>query len=155
MPLFRYFMVTGGGLVALLLVVDRFAGRAENDLAQAEQGTPTIRINSDEKWPEKIVFDTSAPRIPAPAIAAAVVAPPSAPAAVDKAREAFALAPQPAAGPKPATSAPPKRVAVNRHRRSSTRMAAHDQPMFFQPTFFQPTFFQPTPFGPRRSASRW
>lgn len=155
MPLFRYFVVTGGVLAAVLLIVNRFVAQPESDSTQAEQGSPTIRINSVEKWPEKIVFDTSAPQIRPPDVAASLVASPPAPAANEKAREAFALAAQPAAEPKPATPPPSRRVAVSRHRHPSARAMAHDQPMFFQPTFFQPTFFQPLSFGPRRSASRW
>ena len=154
MPLFRYFVVTGGVLAAVLLIVNRFVAQPESDSTQAEQGSPTIRINSVEKWPEKIVFDTSAPQI-RPPDAPMVASAPAAPPPNGKPREAYALATQPAAEPKQATPPPTRRVAVSRHRHPSARAMAHDQPMFFQPTFFQPTFFQPLSFGPRRSASRW
>ena len=153
MPLFRYFMVTGGVLLAVLLVVDRIVGHPDYEAVQAEQGAPTIRINSVEKWPEKIVFDTSAPQI-RPPDAPMVASAPAAPPPNGKPREAYALATQPAAEPKQATP-PARHVAVSRHRRQSVRVAALHQPGFFQPTFFQPTFFQPMTFGPRRSASRW
>ncbi|SRR5260370_998663 len=62
MPLARYFFFVGGVLLALLFVVDAVlpklpvADRADTDL-------PVIRIHSDRKWPERVVFDTSLPTI--------------------------------------------------------------------------------------------
>jgi hypothetical protein len=62
MPLARYFFFVGGVLLALLFVVDAVlpklpvADRADTDL-------PAIRIHSDRKWPERVVFDTSLPTI--------------------------------------------------------------------------------------------
>jgi hypothetical protein len=67
MPLARYFFLVGGVLLALLFAVDAVVpklpvpDRADTDL-------PVIRIHSDRKWPERVVFDTSLPTIvPAPA----------------------------------------------------------------------------------------
>jgi hypothetical protein len=67
MPLVRYFFLVGGVLLALLFAVDAVVpklpvpDRADTDL-------PVIRIHSDRKWPERVVFDTSLPTIvPAPA----------------------------------------------------------------------------------------
>jgi hypothetical protein len=61
MPLGRYFLFVGGVLLALLFV----ANAALPGLPAAEQTVaasadfPVIRIHSDRKWPERIVFDTS------------------------------------------------------------------------------------------------
>jgi hypothetical protein len=64
MPLARYFLYVGGALLALLFVVG-----AELPTSPAAQVTvtdtaaelPTIRIHTDRKWPERVVFDTSIP----------------------------------------------------------------------------------------------
>jgi hypothetical protein len=64
MPLARYFLYVGGVLLALL-----FIGSAclPNTPPRAETAVylPPIRIHSDRKWPERIVFDTAAalPRV--------------------------------------------------------------------------------------------
>jgi hypothetical protein len=62
MPLGRYFFLAGGVLLALLFVADAVLpklpapDRTDTDL-------PVIRIHSDRKWPERVVFDTSLPTI--------------------------------------------------------------------------------------------
>jgi hypothetical protein len=67
MPLARYFMYVGGVLLALLFVVDAFLpGPPVADENGAVSELPVIRIHSDRKWPERVVFDTSQP-IVAPA----------------------------------------------------------------------------------------
>jgi hypothetical protein len=94
MPLARYFFFVGGVLLALLFVVDAVlpklpvADRTDTDL-------PVIRIHSDRKWPERVVFDTSIPTIipPQTAKAEAVVPAPAPVADVSakvRVREAFA-----------------------------------------------------------------
>jgi hypothetical protein len=58
----RYFFFVGGVLLALLFIADAYlpklpvADRANTDL-------PVIRIYSDRKWPERVVYDTSLPTI--------------------------------------------------------------------------------------------
>jgi hypothetical protein len=62
MPLARYFVIVGGVLLALLFIADAFLPKFE----VAERVTvnlPVIRIHSDRKWPERIVYDTSLPTI--------------------------------------------------------------------------------------------
>jgi hypothetical protein len=67
MPLMRYFLYVGAALLVLLFV----AGGAFPTLpvTPAAETTdtaadlPTIRIHTDRKWPERVVFDTSAPTI--------------------------------------------------------------------------------------------
>jgi hypothetical protein len=64
MFLARYFLYVGGALLALLLIVS--AELPQVSLAPSSNTAadlPAIRINSDRKWPAKVVFDTSAPTI--------------------------------------------------------------------------------------------
>jgi hypothetical protein len=74
MPVLRYFIFVGGALLALLFVADAYAPMAPvaakaDTVATTEN--PTLRIRSDRKWPEAIVFDTSQPTIvPAPVLKA-------------------------------------------------------------------------------------
>ena len=102
MPLARYFFLVGGVLLALLFVVDAVAPKLPVP-ERADTDLPVIRIHSDRKWPERVVFDTSVPTVtPAPqALASAAPATPAAPvaAAPDEAkarvRESFAQLPLP------------------------------------------------------------
>ena len=95
MPLARYFLYVGGVLLTLLFILDvSFTKFPAVERAQAN--LPVIRIHSDRKWPDRIVFDTSLPtivpaptvlvedRVPGPATVADVPA-------KDREREAFAL----------------------------------------------------------------
>src|ERR1700742_3740803 len=62
MPLARYFIYVGGVLLALLFISDAYLPK----LPVAESvnaDLPMIRIHSDRKWPERVVFDTSRPTI--------------------------------------------------------------------------------------------
>jgi hypothetical protein len=64
MLLARYFLYVGGALLALLLVVS--AELPQTDAVPSTNSAsdvPAIRINSDRKWPAKVVFDTTAPTI--------------------------------------------------------------------------------------------
>lgn len=98
MPIARYFLFVGGALLALLLAIDAFA--PQQPVAVASQAAPSIdktvvRIRSDQKPPERVVYDTSLPTIVPPVVVAAAVAPPVpvAAAAADaqaKVRDTFA-----------------------------------------------------------------
>jgi len=72
MPLARYFVFVGGVLLALLFISDAFLPKLPV-VAGAETvvDKSIIRIRSDRKWPERIVFDTSLPTIVLPATAPA------------------------------------------------------------------------------------
>lgn len=109
MPILRYFLFVGGSLLALILVAN-----AAMPSAPVPEGLtsgtdlPPVRIHSDRKLPERVVFDTS---VAAPAPVAILVAPakpvvalapvaeaPVAPAAAEmsakaRVREAFAQLP--------------------------------------------------------------
>jgi hypothetical protein len=94
MPLARYFLYVGGALLTLLLILD--ACLTKFPVMETHANLPVIRIHSDRKWPERIVFDTSLPTIvPAPtAIVEDRVPGPGKVAYVsakEREREAFAL----------------------------------------------------------------
>ena len=64
MPLARYFVFVGGVLLALLFI----SGAMLPKLPMAESADlgiekSSLKINSDRKWPERIVFDTSIPTV--------------------------------------------------------------------------------------------
>ncbi|WP_108518258.1 hypothetical protein [Bradyrhizobium algeriense] len=96
MPVARYFLFVGGVLLALLLAIDALVPQ---QAVVASQTAPSVdktvvRIRSDQKPPERVVYDTSLPTIVPPTVTARVVAP-SVPASADataqaRARETFA-----------------------------------------------------------------
>src|ERR1700759_2801396 len=106
MPLLRYFLYVGGALLSLILIANLVLPQEAlpGTLTSAAQ-LPPVRIQSDRKLPERIVFDTSStvPPAPVPVLAprkvAAVVTPAPAPAATAemsakaRVREAFAQLP--------------------------------------------------------------
>ena len=73
MPVARYFMFVGGALLALLFLIDAYV---PSQALVASHAAPSIdrnvvRIRSDAKLPERVVYDTSLPTIvppPAPLI---------------------------------------------------------------------------------------
>jgi hypothetical protein len=91
MPLARYFFFVGGVLLALLLISDAYLPKLPIT-NRADSVLPVIRIHSDRKWPERVVYDTNLPTIiPAHlANADSLPAPASVADASTKAREAFA-----------------------------------------------------------------
>jgi hypothetical protein len=110
MPLARYFVFVGGVLLALLLVVGAVLPQLPvADSVDAGVDKSTIRIHSDRKWPERVVFDTSLPTIvPAQTLKAEAAIPAPAPTIVAdvppkaRVREAFAqLVPPESKKPEP------------------------------------------------------
>ena len=94
MLLARYFFYVGGVLLALLFVLDAYLPKPPV-AERANANLPVIRIHSERKWPERIVFDTSLPTIIPPRIASGERSIPVPPAATDvsvKARQRDALA---------------------------------------------------------------
>ena len=100
MPLARYFLFVGGVLLALLFVVDAVLPTlpvADADRTNTGVDRSVIRIHSDRKWPERVVFDTSIPTIvPAQTAKAEAVVPAPGPTIVadvsakTRVREVFA-----------------------------------------------------------------
>ena len=99
MPVARYFLFVGGVLLALLLAIDALVPQ---QTVVASQAAPSIdktvvRIRSDQKPPERVVYDTNLPTIvpPSAVTAQVAVAPSAAPASADataqaRVRETFA-----------------------------------------------------------------
>ena len=154
MPIARYFLFVGGALLALLLAVDAFAPQqpaVAASQAVASIDKTVVRIRSDQKPPERVVYDTSLPTIVPPAVVAAAVAPPVpvAAAAADaqaKVRDTFAqFVPE---AKKPDAQA-------QRKRKVAKARPAH--PMQGQPS--QIRVAQQSPFGffggPSRSTWTW
>jgi hypothetical protein len=150
MPVLRYFLYVGGALLALLLVFNAVLPQAPatNSLTSSAE-TPAIRIHSDQKWPEPVVFDTSQSAIaPAPVTVAKVAAAPAVtqspvnPAvtvASPKARVREAFAQLPLSGQIPAVAAETKKAEVKPQPRRKVARAhpvrEPQQPMMMQ----QPT----------------
>ena len=73
MPLLRYFIFVGGSLLALLLVVNvTLPAEPLQETATSGSDLPPVRIHSDRKLPDRVVFDTSAV-LPGQTLAAPVV----------------------------------------------------------------------------------
>src|SRR4051794_108329 len=70
MPLARYLSFVGGVLLALLFILDACFPELPV-VAKPKVHPPVIRIYSDEKWPERVVYDTSLPTIVPVAVATA------------------------------------------------------------------------------------
>jgi hypothetical protein len=62
MPLARYFLYVGGALLALLFILDPYFPKLQ--VADWEHPrSAIIHIHSDQKWPERIIYDTSLPAV--------------------------------------------------------------------------------------------
>jgi len=102
MPLAAYFRNVGAVLLALLFVA-YFTLPAPPVVAQTEVYPPAIRIHSDRKWPERVIFDTTtviASATPAAAFAEIAASPeardaPASPTNATVVSEAFAMLSRP------------------------------------------------------------
>ena len=101
MPLFRYFTVAGGALLALLFVVSGLFPETET-VNRGDVARPVIRIASDRVGPPRVEIDT---RSQAAAIPASVPDIVQAPAQVAEARPG-------SSAPTRAVSAPTRAVAI-------------------------------------------
>lgn len=83
MPVARYFLFVGGVLLALLLAIDALVPQQAVVASQAAPSVDktVVRIRSDQKPPERVVYDTSLPTIVPPPAMMARAAAPSVPAA--------------------------------------------------------------------------
>jgi hypothetical protein len=127
MPLGRYLMFIGSLLLALLFVSNWYFPNLSVEPARADVDRSIIRIHSQHKWPEAIVFDTTQPTIIPPPVETADIP------VRKSSRDALALAaPMPAAAAsKPAIE--PKPVARKRPAKA-VRMTAR-QPDGYVGTF--------------------
>jgi hypothetical protein len=134
MPLARYFFFVGGVLLALLLVsgwlLPKFPMTETVDIGADKS---FLRINSDRKWPERVVFDTSvAPIAPVQtATTEETVTPPTTETAVDgpaKVRDAFAqLVPSDQKKPEPK---PQRKRKIAKKHVAPPRVLVAQQPRF-------------------------
>jgi len=99
MPVARYFLFVGAMLLALLLAIDALVPQQAVVASQAAPSVnkTVVRIRSDQKPPERVVYDTSLPTIVPTSVVTAqatapVVAPPSASAVVPASADASAQA---------------------------------------------------------------
>jgi hypothetical protein len=83
MPVARYFLFVGGVLLALLLAIDALVPHQAVVAGQTASSVDktVVRIRSDQKPPERVVYDTSLPTIVPPRAMTAETAAPPAPAA--------------------------------------------------------------------------
>src|SRR3982751_4823254 len=58
MPVLRYFLYVGGVLLGLFFILDAYLPRLPMPFGVHDH-LPVIRIASDRKWPERVVYDTS------------------------------------------------------------------------------------------------
>lgn len=85
MPVLRYFLFVGGALLALLFAIDYVVPQ---QAVATVQSAPSIdktivRIRSDQKPPERVVYDTSLPTIVPPVEKVQVAAAPVPPVVTD------------------------------------------------------------------------
>ena len=118
MPLARYFSFVGGVLLALLFILDACFPKLPV-ITKAKANLPVIRIYSDRKWPERIVYDTRLPTIVPTSMASTedIIEAPKGivdASAGSKERESFAMAP-------PQTSNIKMRELTPRHQRKIAR----------------------------------
>jgi hypothetical protein len=137
MPVARYFLFVGGVLLALIFALGSFV--PQEPVAVASNAAPSVdktvvRIRSDQKLPERVVYDTSLPTIvPAKAAMVEAVATPIAPVtnAQARARDTFAQFVPGAEPKKPEPQVQHKRkIAKIRSAPSSVRFAQQQQPSF-------------------------
>lgn len=112
MPLLRYFVYVGSGLLVLLLALTWSLPPLTAEPERASADRSTIRIHSQHKWPSAVVIDTTLPTFippPAPVVALAPAAKP--PVELKSPRDALALAQNGDIAPAVAAHpAPPKHV---------------------------------------------
>jgi hypothetical protein len=136
MPVLRYFVFVGGALLALLFVADAYAP-AQPVAAKAESvvaaENPTLRIRSDRKWPQAIVFDTTqATIVPPPVLKAEanVQAPANVAEMSPRARVRETFAQFVPADPRPEPKLLPRKRKIAKYAAAS-RMAQVAQPSRF------------------------
>jgi hypothetical protein len=120
MPLMRYCVFVSSVLLALLFIADAYLPKLPT-AGKTAALPPGIRIYSDQKWPERIVYDTSVTMVrsaPAANSGAADSAPPTIAVASAKLREALAELP-----PQPANPKTPQHKFAKKHAAKPVRLA--------------------------------
>lgn len=137
MPVARYFMFVGGALLALLFLIDAYV---PSEAVATSHAAPSIdrnvvRIHSDQKLPERVVYDTSLPTIVPPAAKVQIAAAPQPPVASDvtaqaRVRDTFAQF-VPADVKKPEPQVQRKRRVARTHTTAPIRLAQQSHFGFF------------------------
>jgi hypothetical protein len=119
--LVRYFLYVGAALLALVFLADWYWPAVSTTAASGDQAQETsidreiLRIQSAQKWPQKIVFDTNVPTIvPPPALVASVAPVPPSPLRAAEALNKSVLNAHAEAKPAVQAQTPQRKVA--RHR---------------------------------------
>jgi hypothetical protein len=135
MPVARYFLFVGGVLLALLLLSNEFLPQLPAEAARAEAGPnkSVIRIFSDRKWPERVVFDTNLPTIVPPQTATILVSAPAQTTVADVSAKSRAL--QSFAELKPSEPKKPEPKPVHKRRVAKARVAPQMELVAQQPRF--------------------
>jgi len=135
MPVVRYFLLVGGVLLALLFLSNEVLPQlpVAERVAEAGRDKSVIRINSDRKWPERVVFDTNMPTI-VPPVAPALVAKAEAAAAVAEV-SAQARGLQAFAQLKPSEPSKPEPKPLHKRKVAKTRVAPPMVVVAQQPRF--------------------
>jgi hypothetical protein len=134
MLVLRYFLYVGGTLVALLLLCAAVLPKPpiDDSTVASASDVPAIRIHSQQKWPERVVFDTNA-QMPASATVAQAVPSAEQQSASAKARVREAFAQLPAEGPKEQTASDVKKPEPKAPvKRRVARARAAPQPYYQQ-----------------------
>jgi hypothetical protein len=64
MPVARYFLFVGMALLVLFFAADAYLPKSEPaEVPKATANLSTVRIHSDQQWPERIDIDTTLPTI--------------------------------------------------------------------------------------------
>jgi hypothetical protein len=138
MPLARYFFFVGGVLLALLIISHAYllpeSPAADSVAAVADM--PVIRIHSDRKWPERVVFDTSVPAVVPTRTAEAGVPPSTEGSAKVPVRDSFAqLQPSEPRQLQPADLKKPEPKPQRKRRIAKTRVGPPAMLVAQQPRF--------------------
>ena len=130
MPVARYFLLVGGVLLALLFLLNEVLPQLPVAERVAESGSnkSVIRINSDRKWPERVVFDTNMPTIVPPIAPALVAKAEAAVSAQARGLQAFAQL-KPSEPSKPEPKPQPKRK-IAKTRVAPPMVVVAQQPRF-------------------------
>jgi hypothetical protein len=132
MPLARYFLFVGAALLTLLFISNAYLPKLPvTDKTEAAADLPMIRIHSDRKWPERVVFDTTTPPVAPVQLAKAEVAVPvqapvtAADVSASRARDSFAqLQPSDLNQPSDLTKKPEAAAKPQRKRKIAKRHVA-------------------------------
>ncbi len=91
LPLQRYFVFTGGALLILLFATDWVVPRPKGERVKSEVRLPVIRIHSERKGPDAVVFDTRQPIVVAHVEQDGAATPQAVPPTESSATEAVSL----------------------------------------------------------------